>query len=458
MSLDSSKNHFRDLRDKTPASEEFNRRAAEVTPLGVESNVRSMTPYPIYLGEAEGSYVYDVDGNEYLDFLQGLGPTLLGHDNPRVSAAAKSQIDKCGEVTALPQTVAIEYMEQICEMVPSIEKVRLANSGSEATMHAIRVARSYTDKTKIAKPEGGYAGAHDYALQSVYASEEALGPAEEPNTVPYGTGIPDSVTDTVVAFPFNDKEATEEILRAHADDMAAVILEPVLASCGVLKPQDGYHEFLRDLTEELGIVLIWDEVMTGFRLGPACAQGRFDIEPDMTTFAKVAGGGYQLGGFGGKAGIMAEIEPPSNDTSEKWETSAFHGGTYNGHPVSCAAGLQTLEIIDDEPVFEQVEAHAEKLFEGLQTVADDVGVPVNVQHIGSMGQVFMTDSDLKHYRDTWHADEELFKDWWMECAGRGVLFGNHQQNERFFTAYSNTDEEIEHALEVAEAAFRAVAN
>ena len=450
--------HFRGLGRQIPDSEEFHRRASEVTPLGVESNVRSMDPYPFYLGEAEGSYVYDIDGNEYLDFLQGLGPTILGHSDPQVVEAVKDQIDRCGEVTALPQQVAIEYMEQLKSMVDSVDKVRVTNSGSESTMHAIRVARSYTGKTKIAKPEGGYAGAHDYALESVYASEEALGPADAPNTVPYGTGIPDAVRDTVVAFPFNDREATERILREHAEDMAAVILEPILASCGVLKPRDGYHEFLRELTEELDIVLIWDEVMTGFRVGPAGAQGRYGIEPDMTTFAKVAGGGYQLGAFGGRADIMAEIEPPANNPSEKWKSSAFHGGTYNGHPVSCAAGLKTLQIIDEEPVHEEIEAHADVLYSGLQAVADDVGVPVNVQHVGSLGQVFMTDAELYTYRDTWQADEELFKDWWLECAARGVLFGNHQQAERFFTSYSNTDEQIQHAIEVAEEAFRAVAD
>ena len=457
MSLDGEETHFQRLREQTPESESFHERARSVTPLGVESNVRSVDPYPFYLGEADGSYVYDIDGNEYLDFLQGLGPNILGHGDPRVVNAVKSQIDACGEITALPQRVAIEYMEKVREMVPSVEKLRVANSGSEATMHAIRVARSYTGKTKIAKPEGGWAGTHDYALQSVYASEEALGPADDPNTVPYGSGIPEAVTETVVPFPFNDKEATETILRRHADDMAAVILEPVMASCGVLPPEDGYHEFLRDLTEELDIVLIWDEVMTGFRLGPAGAQGRFGITPDMTTFAKVAGGGYQLAAFGGRADIMAEIEPPSNNTSEKWRTSAFHGGTYNGHPVSCVAGLATLEILDEEPVYEHVESHAEELFTGLQEVADDVGLPVNVQYIGSMGQVFMTDAEISSYRDSWQADEDLFRDWWLECAARGVLFGNHQQNERFFTAYSNTADEIDRAIEVAEEGFRAVA-
>jgi glutamate-1-semialdehyde 2,1-aminomutase len=347
-------------------------------------------------------------------------------------------------------------METVVEMTPSIETVRLANSGSEATMHALRVARSYTGKSKIAKPEGGYAGAHDYALQSVYAGEDALGPAERPNTVPYGTGIPDEVSETVVAFPFNDREATEEVLREHADDLAAVILEPVLASCGILRPLDGYHEFLRDLTEELGIVLIWDEVMTGFRLGPASAQGRFGITPDMTTFAKVAGGGFQLGGFGGREEIMAEIEPPTGEDEEAWHASAFHGGTYNGHPVSCAAGLATLEVLQEEPVFETIEGYAEDLFSGLQEVADDVGVDATVEHVGSMGQVFMMDEAPETYRDTWRADADLFEDWWFEAAARGALFGNHDQFERFFTAYSNTDEQIEEALEIAEEAFRAV--
>ena len=447
--------HAARFRDKTPESRKYHDHAASVTPLGVESNVRSFDPYPFYTERAEGSYIYDVDDNEYLDFLLALGPIILGHNHPAVVSAVQEMAETL-DVTATPSPVAIDFMEKVVEMTPSIELVRMANSGTEATMHAIRVARAYTGKDKIAKPEGGYAGAHDYALQTVYASEEALGPADEPNTVSYGTGIPDAVSDTVVAFPFNDKEATEKILRKHADDMAAVIIEPVMFSCGCLKPRDGYHEFLRDLTEELGIVLIWDEVMTGFRLAPDSAQGRFDVMPDMTTFAKAAGGGYQVAGFGGKQEIMEEIIPPGKHEGEKWNTSAFHGGTYNGHPVAAAAGLATLNVLDDGGVYEHIDRLGDKLFTGLQDAADDVGLPVNVQHIGSMGQVYMTDHDIHRYRDTWHANEDQFADWWLEAAADGVLFGNPMQGERFFTTLTHTDEEIEHAIEVAEDAFRAV--
>lgn len=458
MSLQDSDNHFQRLHQQTPKSETYHERARDVTPLGVESNVRSMNPYPFYLGEADGSYVYDIDGNQYLDFLMGLGPSILGHNHPDVVERVTAQVEKSGDICAMPQTISIDVMKQIKEMTPSIEKVRLTNSGSEATMHAIRVARSYTDKAKIAKPEGGYAGAHDYALQSVSASAEALGLEERPNTVSYGTGIPDEVADTVVAFPFNDREATEAILREHADDLACVIIEPVLASCGVVPPADGYHEFLRELTEELGIILIWDEVMTGFRLGPQSAQGRFDIIPDMTTLAKVAGGGYQLGAFGGREEIMREIEPPADNPEEKWKTSAFHGGTYNGHPVSCAAGLATLEILDTEPVFDHIESLADRLFTGLQDAADEAGADASVQHIGSMGTVFMMDHTPETQRETWTADTDYFTDWWFEAAARGVLFGNDDQYERFFTADSNTEEQIDEAIEAAEDAFRAVEN
>ncbi|RQG89649.1 aspartate aminotransferase family protein [Natrarchaeobius chitinivorans] len=456
MSSEDDNRHFRRLYEQTPTSRSFHERARDVTPLGVESNVRSVRPYPFYLGEADGSYVYDVDGNEYLDFLMGLGPGILGHNYPDVVDRVESQIEACGSVTAIPQTIAIEVMEQIESMTPSVEKLRLANSGTEATMHAIRVARSYTGNSKIAKPEGGYAGAHDYALQSVSASEEALGPEDDPETVPYGTGIPDAVTDTVVAFPFNDEEATERILREHADDLACVILEPVMASCGVLPPDEGYHEFLRELTEELDIVLIWDEVMTGFRLGPGSAQGRFGVTPDMTTFAKVAGGGYQLAAFGGREDLMAEIEPPAENPKDKWKTSAFHGGTYNGHPVSCAAGLATLEVLEEEPVFETIEPLAERLFDGLQVAADEAGVEASVQYVGSMGTLFMLDEAPTTQRETWQADDDLFRDWWFEAAASGVLFGNDDQYERFFTSYTNTDEQIDFALEVAEDAFRRV--
>ncbi|WP_266081019.1 aspartate aminotransferase family protein [Haladaptatus caseinilyticus] len=443
------------FRERTQNSREFNKHAASITPLGVESNVRSFAPYPFYVERANGSYVYDIDGNEYLDLLLALGPIILGHGHPEIRAAVKEQVDTA-DVTATPQPISIVFMEKVAEMTPSIETVRLANSGTEATMHAIRVARSYTGKNIIAKPEGGYAGAHDYALQSVFASEEALGPANHPNTVSYGTGIPDAVSDTVVAFPFNDEEATEEILREQADDLAAVLLEPVMFSCGCLMPQQGYHEFLRELTDELGVVLIWDEVMTGFRLGPGSAQGRFGVIPDMTTFAKVAGGGYQMAGFGGRREIMDEIIPPESDEERTWDSSVFHGGTYNGHPVSAAAGLKALEILESGNVYTHIERLGDRLFTGLQEVADDVGVAANVQHIGSMGQIYMTDHDIRYYRDTWHSNETQFADWWLEAAGRGVVFGTPSQGERFFTTDSHTDEEIDHALEVAEEALRAV--
>ncbi|WP_323174579.1 aspartate aminotransferase family protein [Natrialba sp. PRR66] len=455
MELDDT-DHEGLYRENTQENKKFFERAKEVTPLGVESNVRHFDPYPIYVKRAEGSYVYDLDDNEYLDFLMALGPKILGHNHPAVTEAVKEQAETA-DLTATPQVVSIELMEKIVELVPSIEKVRLSNSGSEATMHALRVARSYTGKEKIAKPEGGYGGAHDYLLQSVLADEDALGDEKRPNTVSYGSGIPEAVSDLTLTFPFNDKEATESILREHADDLAAVIIEPVMFSAGCLKPQDGYHEFLRELTDELGIVLIWDEVMTGFRLAPGGAQERFGIEPDMTTFAKAVGGGYQMAGFGGKTEIMNEIIPPDESNAQKsWETTAFHGGTYNGHPVSAAASLKTLEVLEEENVYADIDRKGEMLFKGLQDVIDDVGIPAHVQYIGSAGQVLMMDSELNRFRDLFNANGDQFNDWFVEAAARGVLFGIPPQGERFFTAYSHTEEEIEHALEVAEDAFKAV--
>lgn len=447
--------HASQFRSKTPKSRKFFEKASNVTPLGVESNVRSFEPYPFYTESADGSYIVDIDGNEYLDFLLALGPIILGHSHPNVIEAVQEMAETC-DITATPTRTSMRFMEKVKEMTPSIERVRMANSGTEATMHAMRAARSYTGKSKVAKPEGGYAGAHDYALQSVYASEEALGSAEQPNTVPYGTGIPDEVSETVVAFKFNDKSATEKVLREHSDDLAAIIIEPVMFSCGCLKPKDGYHEFLRDLTDELGIILIWDEVMTGFRLGPQSAQGRFEVTPDMTTFAKAAGGGYQVAGFGGREEIMAEVIPPGKNEGEKWNTSAFHGGTYNGHPIAAAAGLATLEVLDGSKVYDHIDRLGERLFTGLQEVADDAGLNVNVQHIGSMGQVYMTGKEIDYYRDTWKANEDQFSDWWLEAAADGVLFGNPNQSERFFTTYTHTEEQVDRAIETAEEAFRAV--
>jgi len=282
--------------------------AKKVLPAGVESNVKFFEPYPFYVKRAKGAYIFDLDGNKIIDYALGYGPMILGHNHPAVIKAAKDQIDK-GTLYGASHDLSINYIKMIQKAMPSIEMFRFANSGTEATMHPIRVARAFTGKEKIAKAEGAYHGGHDYVLQSVDIPADKLGPSTSQPAIPFGKGIPKMISKLLTIFPFNDWDATEEVLSRDADELAAVIIEPVQAGGGCFVPRDNYLKKLRRFTKENGIVLIFDEVLTGFRVAFGGAQEKFDVKPDMTSIAKIAGGGYQLAGFGGRREIMEEISP-----------------------------------------------------------------------------------------------------------------------------------------------------
>ena len=285
------------------------RRASRSTPGGVESNIRWFKPHPLYVDYGEGGYLYDVDGNKVLDFMMGFGSLILGHNNREVALEVIRQLDSSA-LLGLTTPLYIEYIEEVKRAIPSMKKVRLTNSGTEATMHAIRAARAYTGKEKIAKAEGAYHGAHDYVLQSLdMDSRTARRMNDHPRPVPYGKGIPRAVSDLTVIFPYNDVDMTAEILEENAEDLASVIIEPVLCGPGIVIPKGNFLKHLRRITRQLGIVLIFDEVLTGFRLSRGGAQEYYDVTPDLTTFGKIAGGGFQLAGFGGEAQIMDVITP-----------------------------------------------------------------------------------------------------------------------------------------------------
>src|SRR5512136_874170 len=340
----------------------------ECIPSGVESNVRFFEPYPFYVKRAQGAYIYDLDGNKIIDYALGYGPMILGHNHPAVVRAAKQQIDK-GMMYGASSDLAIDYVKMVQKAMPSMEMFRFANSGTEATMHPLRVARAYTGKEKIAKAEGSYHGGHDYVLQGVDIPSDMLMESNRQPTVPFGKGIPKSISNLVVMYPFNDWAATEEVLTKNADDLAAVIIEPVQAGGGCFVPRDNYLKKLSKLTKSLGIVLIFDEVLTGFRVAYGGAQERYDVKPDLTSIAKIAGGGYQVAGFGGKKEIMEEIVPKEGG-------NVYHGGTYNAHPVSMAAGLETLKILSRPGAYSKIDKIGDSLFHGLRDAAEDHRVDV----------------------------------------------------------------------------------
>ncbi len=424
-------------------------KAKKVLPAGVESNVRFFEPYPFVAKRAKGPYIYDLDGNKIIDFALGYGPMMLGHNHPRVVKAAHAQVDK-GTMFGVSPDIALKYIEVLQKAMPSMEMVRFANSGTEATMHPLRVARSYTGKDKIAKAEGSYHGGHDYALQGVDIPEDMLKDKANQPSVPFGTGIPKAISDLVVMYPFNDWGVTEEVITRNADDLAAVIIEPVQAGGGCFIPRDNYLKKLRKLTKELGVVLIFDEVLTGFRVALGGAQEKFGVKPDLTSIAKIAGGGYQLAAFGGKKSIMSEIIPDD-------EGNVYHGGTYNGHPVSVAAGLETLKILSRPGTYAKIDRIGDSLFDGLRDVSEDRGVDTWIESIGSMGQMYFTDKEVVMWRDAFDVDRDAWHEWFMYSLGKGVLFGVPHADEHFFTSLVHSKDDIRESLEISDVAFGKIA-
>lgn len=437
-------------KQRTRKSKEHIERSKSLIPGGVESNIRLFKPYPFVSRKAEGPYIYDIDGNKIIDYTLGYGPLILGHRHPRVVKAVKEQVDR-GSMFGSPTELPTKYVELVRKAMPSIEMFRFTNSGCEATMTSLRVARAYTGKEKIAKAEGSYHGGYDYMMQSVDIPEDKLkrGVKCQP-PVPWGKGLPKCVSDLAVIYPFNEWAETEDIIRKNADDLAAVIAEPIHAGGGCVAPRDGYLKKLRKLTKELGILLIFDEVLTGFRIAKGGAQERYGVKPDITCVAKIAGGGYQLGGFGGKKEVMEEILPCDDG-------NVYHGGTYNAHAVSVAAGYATLKELSKAGTYSKLERSGNMLFDGLRDLSADRGVDTWVESVGSLGEVFFIDREIKTWRDELDVDGEKWERWFLSALADGVFFGVPHPDGHAFTSTTHTDDVIQRSLEALDGAFKAVA-
>jgi glutamate-1-semialdehyde 2,1-aminomutase len=328
-------------------------RALDAMPGGVSSPVRATRPYPVFVERGDGAHVVDADGNRYIDYAMGYGPLLLGHDMPEPVRAAVQSAASEGPMYGAPVEVEVELAEFIARHVPSVEMVRFVNSGTEATVSAVRLARGHTGRDKIVIMQGGYHGAQESTL--VEGSPGARNPSTK--------GVPASVAEHTIPVPFNDPDAIREVFAAHGEEIAAVLTEPILANRGIVMPIEGYHETLRELCDEHGALLVFDEVITGFRVGGlGCAQGKFGVTPDLTTFAKVIGGGFPVGAVGGPAEIVESFTP----TGE-----VFQAGTFSGHPVGMAAGLETLKFAAENDVYEHVNRLGEQLRAGLTDLLED---------------------------------------------------------------------------------------
>ena len=404
-------------------------------------------PYPFYVARGEGAWIEDVDGNRYIDTVLAFGPVLLGHGHPAVAKAVAEQA-AAGMVFGTCTPLEVEVGEAFIRMVPAADLVRFVPSGTEATMHAIRVARGYTGKPKILKFEGHYHGNHDQVLVSVSTPVGMAGTVADPVRLPVGSGIPPEHYEHTLVAVWNDLEAVERLIRRRRGELAAVITEPIMANKGFIPPASDYLAGLQQICRDNDVLFILDEVITGFRLGPGGAQEAFGLRPDLSTFAKAMGNGMPIGAFTGRREVMSVLEGGK----------VRHAGTYNAAPIALAAAKATLEELsaDGGAVYGRMNALGDRLREGLQGVFDGAGVPARVQGMGSMLQVYFTDlADVRTYRDFARVDEGLFSRWAREMILRGV-FVHPDGQEHIFLSAAHTEEDVARILAAAAEAIGAL--
>lgn len=416
---------------ETTRSHHLFERAIEVIPGGVNSPVRafkSVKRNPVFIKRAEGSKIYDVDGNEYIDFVNSWGPLLLGHSHPAVKEAVFLAVTD-GTSYGAPTEKEIELAELIVEMVPSVEMVRLVNSGTEATMSAIRLARAFTGRDKIIKIEGCYHGHGDSFLIKAGSGATTFG---EPNS----PGVTKAVSQDTLIAPYNDAQAVTKLFDAHPEDIAALILEPVPANMGVILPEDGYLDDLRKITLKYGSLLIFDEVISGFRIKNGGAQEHYKVLPDLTTLGKIIGGGLPIGAYGGKKEIMSMLSPSG---------PVYQAGTLSGNPIAVSAGIATLKCINDEQVIDTVNAKAELFYGEVTRMIKSVSRDICVNAIGSMSTVFFRKAPVKNYQDAIQADTEQFAIFFNNMLDQGIYLAP-SQFEAMFISLAHSEEDLEKTL------------
>jgi glutamate-1-semialdehyde 2,1-aminomutase len=442
-------------RDRTRRSEQLHQRARRALPLGVASSFQAYDPYPLFMTDARGSRIWDVDGNEYVDFDMAFGVLAAGHSHPAVVEALQYRVAN-GTCYTFPVEDGVILAEEIKRRF-NADLVRFANSGTEATMDAIRVARGFTGRDKIVKFEGGYHGHHDDVLVSIQPPRELMGPEDAPATVPLSAGIPASrLADTVIA-PFNEPEMLEVILDRHRGEIAAIIVEPVQFNIGVVPPLPGFLERVRELATAHGAVLIFDEVKTGVVIAYGGAVEHFGVQPDLFCLAKSIGGGVPIGAFGGRAEVMLMIEGgdpagaapiTSFDRSQLTSTIAYvpervaHLGTFNGNPLSMAAGVATLTKVLTRDAYPELHRLAERLTAGCQAVLEDHGLPGYAINVGPKGCVMFTPSRVTNYRDFIGLDTELWTAFFFYLANRGILLPPGP-DDQWTLSVQHTEEEID---------------
>lgn len=417
-------------------------RARRVSPGGVHSPVRAFGAVgaePFFTASGAGSRLRDVDGNEYIDYVLSWGPLILGHAHPQVTEAVERSVRK-GTHYGTPTPEEVELAEKVIALVPSVEVVRFVSSGTEATMSAVRLARAFTDRDLILKFEGCYHGHGDSFLTKAGSGLATLG-------LPSSPGVPQTVGQLTITVPFNDRGAFLDALSSHGAQIAAVIVEPIVGNAGLILPEEGFLELLREETRRVGALLIFDEVMTGFRVALGGAQELFAIQPDLTTLGKVIGGGFPVGAYGGSREIMARVAP---------EGDVYQAGTLSGNPVAMAAGLAQLEILERENPYAALEKRAAKLVEGIVAAAERFDIPANGATAGSMWGVYFCDGPVRNFDDALKVNREFFNAYYRECLAGGVFFAP-SPFEAGFISTAHSDADIDETLSVVERALDAAA-
>jgi glutamate-1-semialdehyde 2,1-aminomutase len=428
---------------KTRKSAEWFEVASRHLPGGVTGNVKFYPPYPVYLKKAKGSHVWDLDGNEYIDYMLCFGPLILGHGHPRVVDAVRKQLDRDGtQIFGAPHELEVRMAERLKKIFPFADAVRFTNSGLEATLHALRVAKGAKKRLRIAKFEGAYHGCYDEVLVSLTPSEDAAGPRATPQTVSGSYGTSEAVINNVQVLPYNDIEDTVRILKAHKNDLAALIMEPVQR--GFVVPDMEFLKIVRETTKELGIVLIFDEVMSGFRMekygGAATVYG---IDPDMICLGKIIGGGFPCGAFMGKRDIMDMVNPVTRAKNER----VFHGGTFNGHPTILAAGMATLDVLEEPKTYPYLNRISDKLRNGFNDLFGRMGYEAKAIGPGSTFNLVFTKGKVADYRDAAKCDAKLRQRLDFGMLARGLHF---HPDKPFYTCTEHSDKDVDQTLKVAE--------
>ncbi len=415
------------------------RAAKEVIPGGVNSPVRafkSVDGDPFFVQRARGSRIWDVDGNELIDYIGTWGPAILGHA-PSAVIDAVSHAAKEGLSFGIPNRHEVEIARMICDYVPSVEKVRMVNSGTEATMTAIRLARGYTGRDKIIKFDGCYHGHVDSLLVAAGSGALTLGK-------PDSAGVPEDLANLTITLPFNHPEAIEAVFREQGDEIAAIILEPYPANAGLVFPKEGYLQFLREITEKYGTILIFDEVMTGFRLAKGGVQELVGITPDLTAMGKVIGGGLPVGAFGGKAEIMDHLAP---------DGPVYQAGTLSGNPLALVAGITQLKEMERLDGWSRLEQIGQQFEDGVRDTLNELGRNLTLNRVGSMFCLFFSEGEIVNVDDVKKTDAEAFRKFFWAALERGVYFAPSLY-EAGFISLAHGEQEMEKTVEVTKEALR----